>query len=136
MNEFDEEEIAKEIIGHSRLELNDPKFEAATMKRILRESRWRKIVDNLLLNVLIFVATDAFIWLGLRLTGMNVSDLANRTAALFDNLIVQAGQVRETASVVSQPAAYVVLSIGVIVALLAIIESRLESWKSGGRKSA
>lgn len=129
-----EERVTREILMKSYLDLEDPEFSAVTMKKILRESRRRRIVDNFLVNLLAFIATDAFIWLGLHLTGINIPDIVKRTIVLFNRVFVQAAQLNGTIAV-SEPAAWIVLSIGAMAALLAIAESRLGSWKNGGRKS-
>jgi len=131
MKDFNDDKLMRDILRKSYVELTDPEFDSATMKRIIRESRRRRIVNNFLLNLLVFIAIDALIWLGMQLTGMDVFDLTNRTLTLLNGILLRAGEVKETVAG-NHLTPYLVLSIGGIAAILAILESRLSSWKNTG----
>ncbi len=125
---LNDDKLTRDILKKSYVELTDPEFSAATMKRIVRESWRRRIVNNFLVNLLVFIAIDALIWLGLRLTGMSAFELANRSISLLNTMLFQASELKEIVAG-NHLATYLVLSIGGLAALLAILESRLSSWK-------
>ncbi len=129
MKDLNDDKLMKDILKKSYVELTDPGFDSTTMKRIVRESRRRRILSNFLVNLLVFISIDALILLGMRLTGMDVFDLTNRTLSLLYGILLRAGEVKETVAG-NHLSTYVVLSIGGIAALLAILESRLNSWKN------
>jgi hypothetical protein len=129
MKDLNDDNLMRDIGRKSCVELTDPEFSVVTMKRVVRESWRRRIVNNFLVNLLVFATIDALIWLGLRLTGMSPFDLANRVVALLNQAVFQASELKEAVAG-NHFATYVVLSIGGIAALLAIVESRLSSWKN------
>ncbi len=131
MKEFSDDKLMRDILKKSYVELTDPEFDSATLRRIVRESRKRRIVNNLLVNLLAFIAIDSIIWLSMHLTGMDVFDLTNRTLILLDGILLRAGEVKETVAG-NHLTPYLVLAIGGIAALLAVLESRLGSSKNTG----
>ncbi len=131
MKEFSDDKLMRDILKKSYVELTDPEFDSATLRRIVRESRKRRIVNNLLVNFLAFIAIDSIIWLSMHLTGMDVFDLTNRTLILLDGILLRAGEVKETVAG-NHLTPYLVLAIGGIAALLAVLESRLGSSKNTG----
>jgi hypothetical protein len=131
MKDLNDDKLARDILKKSYVELRNPEFNASAMNRIVRESRRLRIVNNLLVNLLVFIAIDALILLGLQLTGMSALDLAYRSVTLLNRILFQASELKETV-MGNYLATYVVLSIGGIAAILAILESRLSSWKNTG----
>ncbi len=130
MKELNDDNLTRDILKKSYVELADPEFNAATMKRIVRDNWKRRVVNDFLLNILVFISIDALIWLGIRLAGMNVFDLTNRTLSLLNRILFQAGELKETVTG-NHLATYLVLAVGGMAAILAILESRLSSWKKG-----
>ncbi len=134
MKDLHDDGLIKDILRNSYMEPADPGFESATMKRIVRESRRRRILDNVLVSLQVFVATDAIIYLLLRLAHLNIFDLADRSAALINGIIYQAGVAKDTVGG-NQTAALVLVSLAGITALFLIIEFGLSTWK-GRRREA
>ncbi len=89
MKDLKDDAAAKELIRDSYVELTNPDFKSDTMNRIYRHARRRRILENVVVNVLAFVAIDALIWLGLKLTGVTVSGLAKNSAALLGQYFLQ-----------------------------------------------
>ncbi len=133
MKELNDDKLTREILKKSYVELADPEFNAAAMKRIVRDSRRRRFVNDFLLNIMVFISIDALLWLGMRLTGMDVFELTNRTLSLLNRILFQAGELRQTVAGNNHLATYVVLCIGGIAALLALLESRLSSPNKMGK---
>lgn len=131
MKDFNDDKLMRDILKKSYVELANPEFNASAMKRIVRESRKRRFVSNVLVNVLAFIAIDALILLGLQLTRMSAFDLANRSVTLLNRMLFQASDLKETV-MGNHLTPYLVLSIGGIAAILAILELRLGSWKNTG----
>lgn len=132
MKELNDDKLTRDILKKSYVEFADPEFNAATMRRIVRDNRRRRLVNDFLLNIMIFISIDALIWLVMRLTGMDVFDLTNRTLSLLNRILFQAGELKETVAG-NHLTTYLVLSIGGIAALLALLESRLSSPNKMGK---
>lgn len=96
MNNSDSERLIKDILKNSRMELTDPDFSSATMKRIVRVEKKRRILNDVLLDLFVFIATDALICLVLWLTGLSVFDLAEGPVKMIDQLLFQVGQLKYT----------------------------------------
>lgn len=122
--------ITRDILKNSYLELTDPEFESATMKRIARQSRRRRIAGNILLNIVAFVVIDTFIFLFLKLIGLSVFDLADGSVNLLNGILSQTGQLKGTI-VGNNLGTYMLLSLGGVIAILTIAEMRISSWKGG-----
>lgn len=132
MKDLSDDRATREILKNSYLELTDPEFRSATMKKIFRDSRRRRIRNNILIGLQVFVATDAIIYLLLRLAHLNVFELANRSAQLVNGIIYQAGVAKETVGG-NHLAAVVLVSLAGITALFLILEFGLNTWKEHRR---
>ncbi|MBN1398185.1 MAG: hypothetical protein JXA06_09175 [Bacteroidetes bacterium] len=117
--------LAKDILKNSYLEVTDPDFNITTMKKILHESRKQYVLENILLSFLIFVAVDALIFLILWLSGLNIFELAARFIGIPHEILFH---VKELKSSIIENAfiKYVMLSFGVVMVILMIIESKLK----------
>lgn len=119
MSNLDSDRLLKDILKNSRPELTNPGFKTATMKRIVREDRRRRIVNNILLNLFVFIATDALILLALWLSGLTVFDLADGSVKVINQLLFQVGQLKEPV-VGNNLMSYLLASLGGITAMLGI----------------
>ena len=126
MSDLKDDREAREILKQSLLELINPDFNAATMKKIYRENRKRRIVSNLATNLFIFAVIDSLILMAVRVTGLSVFELSYRGVNLLNRVLGQAAVLKEAVSE-NGLVTYLVLSIGGIAALLAIIELKLNS---------
>ena len=126
MSDLKDDREAREILKQSLLELINPDFNAATMKKIYRENRKRRILGNLATNLFIFAVIDSLILMAVRVTGLSVFELSYRGVNLLNRVLGQAAVLKEAVSE-NGLVTYLVLSIGGIAALLAIIELKLNS---------
>jgi hypothetical protein len=67
--------LTKDILKNSYLEVTDPDFNQTTIKRVLREDRRRRILQNILMCFFVFAAADTLILLAIWLLGLNIFDL-------------------------------------------------------------
>jgi hypothetical protein len=67
--------LTKDILKNSYLEVTDPDFNQTTIKRVLREDRRRRILQNILMCFFVFAAVDTLILLAIWLLGLNIFDL-------------------------------------------------------------
>ncbi len=130
MKDLNDDKLTRDILRNSYLDLDDPEFGAATMKRIARATRRRRIFNEILLNLLVFVATDALIYLFLRATGMSVFDLAGRSAAFLDRIFARAGELKAAGG---NLATYLVVTFAGIMAIISILELSFNYWKNKKR---
>jgi hypothetical protein len=118
------DKLTKEILKQSHLEINDPDFQKTIMKNILREHRKRRMLENIFLCILVFVAVDTLVFLGLWLTNMNIFDIAVRLVKMPHALFSQMEKVKN--SILGNGLVkYVILSFGGLLAMLMILESKL-----------
>ena len=119
------DKLAKDILKSSYLEVTDPDFNVTTMKKILRESRKQRVLDNILLCFLVFVAVDALIFLVLWLSGLNIFELAIRLIGIPHEILLHAEKLKN--SIIENAfIKYIMLSFGGIMVILMIIESKLK----------
>ena len=119
MKDLNDDKLTRDILRNGYLDLDDPEFTAATMKMIAHETRRRRIINEIFLNMLVFVATDALIYLLLRLTGMSVFDLSGRSAALLNDLFSRAGELKAAGGNV---ATFLAVSFAGIMVIFSILE--------------
>lgn len=131
MNSINDDRVMKDIVRDSYLDLTDPEFNSATMKRIVCDTRRRRVLNGIFVNLLVFVAIDSLILLLLSLTGSSVADLAGEAVKFLDSILFRTGQLKAPVAA-SQLAAYVMLSVAGILAIFAILELRMGSWKGRG----
>ncbi|MFZ1977560.1 MAG: hypothetical protein WAV76_06350 [Bacteroidota bacterium] len=120
------EMLTKEILKSSYLEVTDPDFNGTTMKKILHESRRRRILENIFLCFLAFAAVDTLIFLVLWLLGLNVFNIALQSSNMPREILFQIGELRNSL-VKNEFIMYVMLSFGGIMALLTLLESKFKS---------
>jgi hypothetical protein len=119
------DKLTKDILKSSYLEVTDPDFNVTTMKKILRESRKQRVLDNILLCFLVFVAVDALIFLILWLSGLNIFELAVRLIGIPHVILFHAEKLKN--SIIENAfIKYVMLSFSGIMVILMIIESKLK----------
>jgi hypothetical protein len=119
------DKLAKDILKSSYLEITDPDFNVTMMKKILRESRKQRVLENILLCFLVFVAVDALIFLVLWLSGLNIFELAIRLIGMPHEILFHIEKLKN--SIIENAfIKYVMLSFGGIMILLMIIESKLK----------
>jgi len=117
--------LAKDILKNSYLEVTDPDFNTTTMKKILHESRKQYVLENILLSFLIFIAVDALVFLVLWLSGLNIFELIARLIGMPHEILFHAEKLKS--SIIENAfIKYVLLSFGVVMAILMIIESKLK----------
>lgn len=133
MKDLNDEGATREIIRNSYVDLADPQFKAATMDKILSYNRRRRLVNAVLVNIMVFIVTDALIWLGLKLTGLGVTRLVNRAATLLDGTLLRPAPLASTIGV-ANIATYMFLTLCVIAAALTILEFKTNVWKASSRR--
>ncbi|HUI30236.1 MAG TPA: hypothetical protein VLX91_08455 [Candidatus Acidoferrales bacterium] len=122
------EELTRDILKNSFMDLSDDNFNAATMARIIRENRKYHIIENALLFFLVFLAIDTFILLLMWLTGLNVFDVATAPAHALSEILLQAGRLQN--SIIDYPfIKYFMISLGGLIVIFNIGELKLNSWK-------
>jgi hypothetical protein len=119
------DKFVKDILKSSYLEVTDPDFNVTTMKKILHESRKQRVLENILLCFLVFVAVDALIFLVLWLSGLNIFDVAIRSGSVPHEILFHTEKLKN--SIIENAfIKYVMLSFGGLMAILMIIESKLK----------
>jgi hypothetical protein len=131
MKDLNDDKLTRDILRNSYLEPEDPDFKRAMMARIMRESRRRHILNNVLVNLMVFVATDALIYSLLRLTGLSVADLAYRSVDLLNRILFHTGQLKIPVAGNNLPT-LLLLSFAGVIAILTIMELGMSAWKSRG----
>ena len=122
------EELTKDILKDSFMDLADDDFNAATMTKIIRGNRKYRIIENALMFFLVFLATDAFILLLMWLIGLNVFDVATAAAHAPGEILLRADKFQN--SIVDHPfIEYFMLSLGGLILIFNIGELILNSWK-------
>jgi hypothetical protein len=96
MNNSDIDRLTKDILKNSYLEVTDTDFNGTTMKRVLRESRRQRILQNFLLCFLVFVAVDALILLVIWFLGLNVFDVALRSGNISQELLLHIEKLKDS----------------------------------------
>ena len=125
MKKLNTDDLIKDILKSSYLEVTDPDFNVTTMKKILHESRKQRVLENILLSFLIFVAVDTLIFLVLWLSGLNIFELAIRLIGMPHEILFHAEKLKN--SIIENAfIKYVMLCFGGIMVLLMIIESKLK----------
>jgi hypothetical protein len=119
------DKLAKDILKNSYLEVTDPDFNITTMKKILRESRKQRVLENILLCFLIFVAVDTLVFLVLWLSGLNIFDVAIRSGNLTHEILSHVEKL-ENSIINNAFIKYVLLSFSGILLMLLIIETKLK----------
>ncbi|MGD0590506.1 MAG: hypothetical protein ABSA44_06860 [Bacteroidota bacterium] len=119
------DKLAKDILKSSYLEITDPDFNVTTMKKILRESRKQRVLENILLCFLVFVAVDSLIFLVLWLSGLNIFELTIRLIGMPHEILFHIEKLKNSI-IENSFIKYVMLSFGGIMVLLMIIESKLK----------
>jgi hypothetical protein len=119
------DKLTKDILKSSYLEVTDPDFNITTMKKILRESRKQRVLENILLCFLVFVAVDALILLVLWLSGLNIFNVAIWSGSVPHEILFQAEELKN--SIIENAfIKYVMVSFSGIMVILMIIESKLK----------
>jgi hypothetical protein len=119
------DKLTKDILKSSYLEVTDPDFNVTIMKKILRESRKQRVLENIFLCFLVFVAVDALIFLVLWLSDLNIFDVAIRSGSVTHEILFHAEKLKN--SIIENAfIKYVMLSFSGIMILLMIIESKLK----------
>jgi len=119
------DKLTKEILKNSLLEVTNPDFNVTTMKKIQHESRKQRILENIFLCFLVFVAVDALIFLVLWLTGLNIFEVAHRLIGMPHQILFHAEKLKN--SIIENAfIKYVMLSFGGVMLLLMLIESKLK----------
>lgn len=126
MKNLNIDRLTKDILKNSYLEVTDPDFNIKTMKKIVRGNRKRRILENILFCFLVFAAVDALIWLGLWLTGLDILDVAIRFGNVPHVILIHAEKLKNSI-IGSAFIRYVMVSLGGLMVILMIIESRLKS---------
>jgi hypothetical protein len=119
------DKLAKDILKSSYLEITDPDFNIMTMKKILRESRKQRVLENILLCFLVFVAVDSLIFLVLWLSGLNIFELAIRLIGMPHEILFHIEKLKNSI-IENSFIKYVMVSFGGIMILLMLIESKLK----------
>lgn len=132
MKDLKDDTSAKEIVRDSYLDLTGPEFKSDTMDRIYRYGRRRRIMENIVVNALAFVAIDALIWLALKLTGLTVARLVNGSAVLLGRYFLHDEQLGRIVGG-GNDMTYLLVVICAMVAMLTFIELKMNLWKGGGR---
>ncbi len=128
MKDLKDDKFAKEIVRDSYLDLTRPGFKPDTMDRIYRMGRRRRIMENIVVNALAFVAIDTLIWLGLRLTGLTVGGLVNGSAELLGRYFLHNVKVGLAFSG-GTDMTYLLVVICAMAATLAFIEVKMNLWR-------
>ncbi len=126
MKNLNIDKLTKDILKNSYLELTNPDFSIKTMKRIVRADRRRRVLENILFCFLVFAAVDALILLGLWLTGLDPLDVAVRLGDVPHMMLAHAEKL-ENSIIGNAFIKYIMMSIGGVMVILMIIESRLKS---------
>jgi hypothetical protein len=122
---LDIDKLTKDILKSSYLEVTDPDFNRTTMKKVLHESRKKRLLENIFLGFLIFVAIDALIFLVLWLSGLNIFELVVRLIGMPHEILFHVEKLKN--SIIENTfIKYVILSFGGIMVILMIIESKLK----------
>jgi hypothetical protein len=125
MKKLNTDDLIKDILKSSYLEITDPDFNITTMKKILSEHRKQRVLENILLNFLVFIAVDTLIFLVLWFSGLNIFELANRLIGMPHEILVHAEKLKN--SIIENVfIKYVMLCLGGIMVILMIIKSKLK----------
>jgi len=119
------DKLAKDILKNSYLEVTDPDFNEVIMKRVLQESRKQRVLENILLCVLVFVAVDSLIFLVLWLLGLNIFDVALRSENISQELLLHIDKFTD-AILHNEFIKYIFLSFGLIAFVEWLTESNLK----------
>ncbi|MGO9482371.1 MAG: hypothetical protein ACLP05_11410 [Candidatus Kryptoniota bacterium] len=131
---MDIDKLTGDILKNSYLELPDPDFNAATMKKIVQFSRRRRVLNGILPYSFIFVSVDALIFLLLKLTGLNILDAADSVNYILTELLHHAGRLGGSVIGIGF-IMYLASSLSGLILILTIIESKLNLWKRGRQRA-
>lgn len=128
MKDMNDDKATRDIIRDSYLDLTDPEFSSATMERVVRSARRRRVLNNLLVNFLVFAAIDSLILLLVDLTGLKIADITGWMVDILNRILSESGQVNISVPG-SRLATYLMLSFAGVMVLLAMIELRIDMWR-------
>ena len=120
------DKLTKDMLKSSYLEAIGPDFNVTTMKKILHENHKQRVLENILLDFLIFVAVDALIFVILWLSGLSIFELAIRLIGMPREIIFHAEKLKNSI-IENSFVKYTMLLIGWVMVILMIIESKLKS---------
>jgi hypothetical protein len=115
------DKITKDILKQSYVEISYPDFNQAVMKKVSRESRKQRIVQNLLLCFSVFVAVDSLILLVYWLLGLNIFNIAINPESIYQSSYSFIDSVKES---ILQSKYFVYIFI--LIFMLAIINMIIE----------
>jgi len=119
------DKLANDIMKNSYLEITDPDFNGTIMKRVLQESRKQRVLENIFLCVLVFVAVDSLIFLVLWLFGLNIFDVALRSENISQELLLHIDKFKD-AILQNGFIKYIFLLFGLIAFVEWLTESNLK----------
>jgi putative flippase GtrA len=87
LNDSNIDAYTRKIIKNSALEITDPEFTDKAMDKILRESRKRGFVLNLVFYLFVFVSVDALIAVALWLFGFNIFTFTSSSETVSHDMV-------------------------------------------------
>jgi hypothetical protein len=118
------DKLTRDIVMSTALDEIAPEFTPMLMKKIMRESKRRRILENVILCFFMFVAIDTLLYLVVWLTGLNIFEAVLRLVNTPHETIVEAGKL--SALLIDYKfIKYILLSLGCIMGIVIFVEAKL-----------